>query len=388
MNQVLAVLRKELIDGLRDRRSVVSALLFPLLAPMMVTFMLNIQAERKRESMDMEIPIVSAERAPDLVNWIERSGFTVVDGPEDPEEAVREGDLDFVFVVPEDFAEDFAEGKTAEIELVHDGTKKDASASIGRARGLIQSYSRNLGTLRLIARGVSPQIALPVKIEDVDAASARQKAAHFMSFILVYVIMAAFMAGMNLAIDSTAGERERSSFEPLLVNPVTRLALALGKWLAAVVFSATGIALTLGSLVFALQQASLQELGINLTFSVPVIAGVLFTALPLAFFASGMQMLVSSFARSFKEAQTYVSLLIVIPIIPTVFVILYSLNNEWWMAPIPVLSQQVLLTEILGGETGSIFPYIVSGLSSFALGLLSIWVTARLFAREKIIFGR
>jgi len=108
----------------------------------------------------------------------------------------------------------------------------------------------------------------------------------------------------------------------------------------------------------------------------------------LAFFASGMQMLVSSFARSFKEAQTYVSLLIVIPIIPTVFVILYSLNNEWWMAPIPVLSQQVLLTEILGGETGSIFPYIVSGLSSFALGLLSIWVTARLFAREKIIFGR
>ena len=388
MNQILAVLRKELIDGLRDRRSVISALLFPILAPMMVTAILNLQAERNRESMDMEIPIVNAEFAPNLVNSIERSGFAVVAGPENPEEAVREGDLDFVFVVPEDFAEDFAEGKTAEIELVHDSTKKDAAASISRARGLIESYSGSLGALRLIARGVSPQIARPIKIEDADVASARQKGAHLVSFILIYVIMAAFMAGMNLSIDSTAGERERSSFEPLLVNPVSRLALALGKWLAAVVFSATGIALTLGSLVFAMQRASLQELGINLTFSAPVVAAVLFTALPLAFFASGMQILVSSFARSFKEAQTYVSLLIVIPMIPTALVILYSLNNEWWMAPIPVLSQQVLLTEILGGEPGSILSYIVSGVSSFAIGLLSIWVTARLFAREKIIFGR
>ena len=388
MKQILAVFRKELIDGLRDKRSVVSTLVFPLLGPMMVSFMINLQAERQRESMDMEIPIVSAERAPDLVNWIERSGFSVVAGPADPEEAVREGALDFVFVIPADFAEDFAAGSTAEIELVHDGTKKDAGAALRRARGLIESYSSSLGTLRLIARGISPQIARPVKIEDVDVASARQKAAHFMIFIPLYVIMAAFMAGMNLAIDSTAGERERSSFEPLLVNPVNRIVLVMGKWLAAALFSSVGIALTLGSLIFALQRVSLQELGVNLDLSAPVFVGVLCTALPLAFFATGMQLLVSTFARSFKEAQTYVSLLIVLPMIPTIAAVVYSLNNEWWMAPIPVLSQQVLLIEILGGELGSITPFFISGLSSFALGLLCVWITAQLFTREKIIFGR
>ena len=200
MSQILAVLRKELIDGLRDKRSVMAALLFPLLAPMLVTFMLNLQAERQRESMDIDIPVLHGERAPDLVAWIERSGFGVIAAPEDPEAAVRDGVHDFVFVIPKDFNEDFAAGHTAEIELVHDGTKKDVGPALNRARGLVEGYSHNLGALRLIARGVSPQIARPIKIEDVDLASARQRSAHFLTFILMYVIMAAFIAGINLAI--------------------------------------------------------------------------------------------------------------------------------------------------------------------------------------------
>ena len=175
MSQILAVLRKELIDGLRDKRSVMSALLFPLLAPMLVTFMLNLQAERQRESMDIDIPVLHGERAPDLVAWIERSGVGVVAAPEDPEAAVRDGVHDFVFVIPKDFNEDFAAGHTAEIELVHAGTKKDVGPALTRARGLVEGYSHNLGALRLIARGVSPQIARPIKIEDVDLASARQR---------------------------------------------------------------------------------------------------------------------------------------------------------------------------------------------------------------------
>lgn len=388
MSQILAVLRKELIDGLRDKRSVMSALLFPLLAPMLVTFMLNLQAERQRESMDIDIPVLHGERAPDLVAWIERSGFGVVAAPEDPEAAVRDGVHDFVFVIPKDFNEDFAAGHTAEIELVHDGTKKDVGPALNRARGLVQGYSHNLGALRLIARGVSPQIARPIKIEDVDLASARQRSAHFLTFILMYVIMAAFMAGMNLAMDATAGERERASFEPLLINPVSRLNLVLGKWLAAALFSAVGIALTLGSLVFALQRAALQELGFSLEMDAAVVIGSLLTALPLAFFAAGTQMLVSTFARSFKEAQTYVSLLIIVPIIPSMIAILYSLDNEWWMGPIPVLGQQMLITDILGGEPGGLLPYLVSAISSIGLGLVGAWVTAKLFERERIVFGR
>ncbi len=388
MNAVLAVLRKELIDGLRDRRSMMSAIIFPMIGPLLISFMFNTVTERQRESQDVEIPIVGAERAPGLVDWIERRGYTVVEGPLDPEAAVREGTVDFVLIVPEDFADDLAQARTAEIELVRDGTKKDVGASIGRARNLVESYSRTMGRLRLIARGISPQLGQPISVETVDIASERQRAAHFMVFIPMYLILAAFITGMNLAVDTTAGERERNSLEPLLVNPVSRLSLLLGKWLSAVVFSCAGVVLTMTSLVLAMRRVSWQELGIQLNLGAPEIAGVLLATLPLAFFASGAQVLVASFARSFKEAQTYISLMIIVPMAPSVIAQIYSLGNEWWMAPIPVLGQQVLMTEVVSGEPVSLLSYAATGLSSLALGLLCVWITARLFTRENVVFGR
>ena len=147
MNAVLAVLKKELIDGLRDRRSMMSAIIFPMIGPLLISFMFNTVTERQRESQDVKIPIVGAEQAPGLVDWIERRGYEVVEGPLDPEAAVREGTVDFVLIIPEDFASDLAQARTAEIELVRDGTKKDVGASIGRAHSLVESYGRMMGRL-------------------------------------------------------------------------------------------------------------------------------------------------------------------------------------------------------------------------------------------------
>ena len=388
MNAVLAVLKKELIDGLRDRRSMMSAIIFPMIGPLLISFMFNTVTERQRESQDVKIPIVGAEQAPGLVDWIERRGYEVVEGPLDPEAAVREGTVDFVLIIPEDFASDLAQARTAEIELVRDGTKKDVGASIGRARSLVESYGRMMGRLRLIARGISPQLGQPISVETVDIASERQRAAHFMIFIPMYLILAAFITGMNLAVDTTAGERERQSLEPLLINPVSRMSLLLGKWLSAVVFSCAGVVLTMASLVLAMRRVSWQELGIQLNLGAPEVAGVLLATLPLAFFASGAQVLVSSFARSFKEAQTYISLMIIVPMAPSIIAQLYSFGNEWWMAPIPVLGQQVLMTEVVSGEPVSLLSYAATGLSSLVLGLLCVWITARLFTRENVVFGR
>jgi sodium transport system permease protein len=388
LRQIATVLRKELTDGLRDRRSVVSALLFPLLMPALITFLFNTLAERERQADDIDIPVVGAPAAPGLIAWIERRGFDVVEGPTDPQEAVRAGTHDFVLVIPEDYADDFARGSTAEIELVLDGSRKEAHSAIRRVRGLVRSYGRMVGALRLVARGVSPQVGHPVALEDVDVASARKRAATLFVFIPMFVILAAFMTGMHVAIDSTAGERERSSLEPLLVNPVPRTAVVLGKWLATVAFSGVGISLILTSLTLALQRMPLQELGLQLELGPAEIVGVLAATLPLAFFASGLQILVATFARSFKEAQTYVSMLIFLPMVPYFIASVSSLGTQPWMIPVPALGQQVLLTSVLGGEKVSFLSFLVSGSSSLFLGLLCVWVTARLFQRERIVFGR
>ncbi|MFC1525999.1 ABC transporter permease [Candidatus Latescibacterota bacterium] len=385
---VLAVFSKELRDGLRDRRSLLSTLAFPFLGPLLITFMFKALAEQEREAGDIDIPVVGGANAPGLVDWIQRRGFDVVAGPEDPQQAVRDGDFDFVVVVPEEFAEDFAQARTADVELVHDGSRKDTRSAVRRARRLVEGYGRMIGSLRLVARGVSPQVGNPLAIDDVDLASARKRAAHFFTFVPMFVIMAAFITGLNVAIDTTAGERERASLEPLLVNPVARLHLVLGKWLAAVVFSGIGVCLTLTSVVLALRRVPLQELGIHFEIGTPEIAGVLAATLPLALFASGLQILVATFSRSYKEAQTYASLLIMLPMVPHLIASVYSLGTSRWMLPIPALGQQVLLTDVFGGEAVTIASYLVVGVSSLTLGLLCVWVTAHLFQRERIIFGR
>ncbi len=386
--QIGAVLRKELTDGLRDRRSVVSTLLFPLLMPSLIVFLFNTIAERERQADDIDIPVVGAQRAPGLVDWIERRGFDVIEGPDDPQEAVRQGKYDFVLVVPEDYAADFEQARSGAIELVLDGSRKEARSAIRRVRQLVRSYGRTIGALRLVARGVSPQVGRPIDLEEVDVASARKRAATLFVFIPMFVILAAFMTGMHVAIDSTAGERERSSLEALLINPVPRTAVVLGKWLATVLFSGVGISLILASLTFALRRMPLQELGLQLEVGPSEIAGILAATLPLAFFASGLQVLVATFSRSFKEAQTYVSMLIFLPMIPYFIASISSLGTQPWMIPVPALGQQVLLTDVLGGESIGFLSFLASGLSSLLLGLLCVWITARLFQRERIVFGR
>lgn len=388
MRPLPAVLRKELVDGIRDRRSVLATLIFPMTMPFLLPLIFHIMVERDRESLEIEIPVVGAERAPDLVDWFGRRGYAVVDGPADPQQAVKAKELDFVVVVPEEYVEDFAHGRSAAVELVHDGSRKESSRAVGRVRGLVRGYSKVVGNLRLMARGISPQLGNAVTIDDVDVASPRQKAASWFTFIPMLVILAAFMGGMNVAIDATAGERERQSLEPLLVNPVPRRTLVLGKWLAASVFSGAGIGLTLASLLFALSRVPLEQFGVELRLGGREAAWLLAGTLPLALFASGLQMALSTFARSYKEAQTLMSLLMLLPIVPHFIASLWSLGDAWWMLAVPALGQYVLLTDVLGGEAVQVGACLAVVLSSALLGLVCVDVTARLFERERIIFGR
>ena len=203
----------------------------------------------------------------------------------------------------------------------------------------------------------------------------------------MFVILAAFVTGMNVAIDTTAGERERASLEPLLINPVPRTVIVLGKWLAAVVFSGIGVMLTLASVVLALGRVPLHQLGLHLEVGPPEALGILAATLPLAFFASGLQVLVATFARSFKEAQTYLSLLLFLPMIPGFIGSIQPLRTAAWMYPVPALSQQVLITEVLRAEPTSWAGLVIAGVCTVAFGVICVWITARVFRRERIIFS-
>jgi sodium transport system permease protein len=388
LKPAIAVFRKEMLDGARDRRSIFSALLFPLFGPLMIMFMFGALAERESRAKEVTLPVVGAQYAPSLIDHLEQKGLEITEGPEDPRAAVKDGKVAMVLVIPEEYPERWQEAKPAPVRLIVDGARDDTRSSVRRVRRTIGSYGQLIGTLRLVDRGVSPELANPIALDEVDVASAQKLASRVLSFIPMFVVMAAFIGAMNVSIDATAGERERGSLEPLLVNPVPRQAVVLGKWLCAVVFGCFATVLTLAMCVFVLERIPLEDLGLRFDLGWREVVGVLAASVPMAFLAAGLQMLVATFARSFKEAQTYLSLLIFLPVAPGVAMSVYPIKTEAWMSLVPALGQQVLLMDVIAAETPALWMFLVAGAAALLGGYLCVTLTARLFQRERIIYGR
>jgi sodium transport system permease protein len=383
------VFRKEIVDGMRDRRALYSVAFGALVGPLFVGFMFSRIAERQREARDIEIPIVGGEHAPGLVDWLgQQEGVTITEGPANAERAVRDEDEDVVVVIPEEFGKQFSEARRAEIKLVTDGSRDKARVAARRVRALLNAYSTQMAALRLIARGVSPTLANPLRVEDVEVSTAQQRAARILSFIPLYIVLAAFTGGMQIATDSTAGERERGSLEPLLVNPVSRETFVAGKWLASVLFALVTMALTAVLCAIVMERTPLQELGVRFRLGPDTALGVAAATLPMAFFASSLQVLIASFARSFKEAQSYLSMLIMFAMLPGILPVLYPITNQLWMAPIPLLGQNVLLTDVLGGKDPGVLAFALAAASALICSIVLVYLTTRLFRKERVIFGR
>src|SRR5688572_27415738 len=214
VRQARVVLMKELVDSFRDKRALWSILLSILVGPLITAFMMNRIADRQKEADDVRVPIVGARNAPALVQWLsQQSGVTVVQPPDNPEEAVRTQSEYIVLVVPSDYADDFRASRPASIKVIADSARSDTRAQVERVQRLLQQYNAEIGALRLIGRGVSPAAATPLKVESVEVSTTQQRAAKLLSVIPLMVLLAAFTGAMQLATDATAGERERGSLE-------------------------------------------------------------------------------------------------------------------------------------------------------------------------------
>jgi sodium transport system permease protein len=389
LTQALVVCRKELKDWSRDRRSIITVLASSLLAPAIIGGMFTQLASRQRQVEDVKLPIIGAANAPALIDWLkQQSGVEIVDGPADPGEAVRTRQEDVVIVIPEDFSADFKASKPAQIRLISDGSSQNARPKIQRVRGLLQRYGSEIGSLRLIARGVSPIVASPVVIEDVEVSSAQQRAATILGFIPLFVMIAAFTGAMSISTDSTAGERERGSLEALLVNPAPRGALASGKWIAGTATAMLSVVVT-GSLLFALfKYIPLQDLGIRFRLGNSQMTGFLVTILPLCPLIVAIQMYVATFAKSFKEAQSYLSFLMMAQMVPGMMATMNQTATKAWMYYVPWVGQQALLTDVLGSKPINPLIFVVVGVVNIALAIVVMRATAGLLHRERIIFGR
>lgn len=390
LRQMFVVMRKELRDSSRDRRAM-AALVFSVLAgPAVIAFMVDRIADRERQAEQVRVPIVGAERAPALVGWLRaQSGVDIATGPEHPERAVRDGDEDLVLVIASDFPDRFRGVRAAGVDVVFDGSRQASRPSVNRVKELLARYGAEIGALRLVVRGVSPEVVAALRVRSLDVSTSQERAAAILNFLGLFMLVSALLGGMQLATDSTAGERERQSLEPLLVNPVPRGALVAGKWLAASTASVVAVVLTMGFSVLLLKRVLAPDIGVRISLGPPQLVAMLIAALSICPLSAALQATVGIYSRSFKEAQSYMGVLTTVPVMAIALVgALYPMNAQPWMYAVPMFAQYTLVREVIGGTPPGPLAYIVTTAVSLGLAAALLALMTRLFRSERVVFGR
>jgi sodium transport system permease protein len=383
----VTVFLKELRESLRDRRVLINTFLIgPLLGPAVFVVIINVILSRELEKAERPLPVVviGAGYAPNLVTALTQSGLQVRAAIANPEAAVREQRVDLVLRIPASFAEDWRAGRPAQLELIYDSSRSEGKAQIQRLESMINSYSRLNGAMRMMVRGLSPTLANPVLIADRDQATPQARGALLFAMLPYMMVFAAFLGGMFLAIDATAGERERQSLEPLLVNPVPRWQILLGKWLATSAFSLVSVSLSLIAFVIAGRLLPTDRLGMTLELGWRFAAVVLPLMVPLVLLISILQTLVAAFARSFREAQTQLGLLQLLPMIPSMLLVVMPFKTQLWMFAVPLLAQQLTIMRLLRGELVTPLQVLICAATTLLSALLVFLVARRVYDSERL----
>jgi sodium transport system permease protein len=388
---LLVVFAKEILDNFRDRRTLVSALVMgPLFGPMLFAFVISLSIERSLSDADrpLELAVIGAERAPNLVRYLGSRNLEVIAGPADRDaaiDAVDNGSLDVVVVIPEEFPAQLADGIPARVEVISDLANTQAERDARRARGALEEYALEIAVIRLVARGVNPLVIQAINVDDVDVSTASGRSAILLGMMSYFFIFALLMGGMYLAIDTTAGERERGSLEPLLALPVTRDQLMLGKIAAACLFMALSLMLSLCSFYVALKFMPFEQLGMTPNFSPLVVVCAFLILIPFALLGASVMTLVASFTKSYKEAQTWLSIVLVAPTLPILIVSILTLRPQPAFMFVPSLSQHLLLVDMVKNEPVNLLHVAISVTSTLAIGALLTWICARLYRREGLL---
>jgi sodium transport system permease protein len=383
----VTVFFKELRESLRDRRVLINTFLIgPLLGPAIFVVLINVILSRELNKAEKPLPVVviGAQYAPNLVSALQQSGIQVRAAIANPEAAVREQRVDLVLRIPAAFADDWRAGRSAQLELIYDSSRSEGSAQIQRLKSMIDNYSRRNGALRMMVRGLSPALANPVLTADRDQATPQARGALLFAMLPFMLVFAAFFGGMFLAIDATAGERERQSLEPLLVNPVPRWQILLGKHLATSAFSLTTVCLSLVAFVIAGRLLPTDRLGLTLDLGWHFVSVVLPAMLPLVLLLSILQTLVAAFARSFREAQTHLGLLQLVPMVPSILLIALPFKTQLWMFAVPLLGQQLTIMRLLRGELITPLQVLICATTTLLAALLVFLVARRVYDSERL----
>jgi sodium transport system permease protein len=387
MMQWLHILIKEVKENLRDRRTMITTFVVsPLLGPafLAVIIALVLSVEKNRMDKAIELPIINAELAPNFVNFLKSHNVEVKPAPADAELAVKKRDFDLVLRVSKEFPVQWKAGESAVVEMLHDPSRQATMRVVARVQSLIAGYSQQTGAQRLLLRGVDPELMRAIEIRQVDLSTPEARSSQILSILPYMLFLTIFMGGMHMAIDSTAGERERQSLEPLLINPLSRAHFMLGKVGSTTAFSLASLLLTLIIYLIGFKLVPLEQFGMKLGLTFSGVIALFVAMIPLAIAASAAQTALSAFSKSFREAQSQVSLLMLIPGIPSMLLALNPIKPQLWFYCVPFFGQNFVIERIMRGEAIEWDMYFLSFAAACVFALIVLWLASQMYKRESL----
>ena len=376
-SRFVSLVRKELLDAVRDKRSVMAGLYYAVFTPLIMCGLFMVLITQMSSPDDLKITIVNAEGAPDLIRHLNNNGIRHSD---DASESKK-----ISLIIGDDYATQMLAAKPAEVALQADSSNEKLADSIRRVTRSIDRYSSEMAALRLIIRGINPSVVQPIKLIKQDQATRDSKGGMILGIAIFTMIYSVFISGMNLAIDTSAGERERNSLALLLSHPISVRQLVLSKITAVSIFAMLGLLLILLVSKVAYMLVPWQELGFSVGINSTFIIAMLIIGLPVAVMASALQLFVSFMAKTFKEAQSYLTIVLFVPLA-------LSMAASYNIAPdqlrwAPVSGQQQALMELIKGKEIPLLQLLVSCGFTLLISITLALGIERMLKSEKVVFG-
>ncbi len=389
MSKTLIITAKEIVDNLRDKRSMFfalayGALLMPALLLGPLIYGANKQFSQNYET-PVEIHVLGEERAPNLIQHLYSQNVDTKTAPEDYRQQLIDGEIKLVLEISETYGEKFLEGRPARVILHYNREEGESQGMYWRIRAELDGYSRGIASQRMAIRGFDQQVLRPLDIVESELSQEDQMAGVLGNLIMFLIILSMTMGGFYLAVDSTAGERERLSLEPLLSLPVSRFQVALGKYLAILVFVTIAFLLPMLSVAIAVQFIPDEFFGNADVPGVVTFLKLLLLNFPLCLLLTGFLMAIAAFSKSIKEAQTQLGFAMLVPMAPFFVVQFMDVNLTSTTAAIPILGQYLLADQVLMDVGFSLSAMLPGALTTLGLAGLFFAQAVQLYRQDSIL---
>ncbi len=385
MMQLKALMVKEFKEAFRDKRALMVAMSMALLMPVMIMVMLKVAIKEAVDNPAVYVKYTGEQYAPKLIKALKDDNIlSFSDAPEDEQRNWNERNIELT--IPDTFAEDMAAGKPIELTLRADYNEKSLKSPIRRIKDVVREHSMTIGYKRLLVRGIDIKLLQPIKLLEQDTSLPSSNAVMISLILGVYLMMAAFMSGLPVAIDSSAGERERNVLEMLLCQPVSTLKIVLAKLSCASSISIISIILMLVLTSVAMNFVDLTKIGATFNINASTFAILLLLLIPICFLAASLQLLFAFQAKSFKEAQSTVTMLIMAPsFIP--FALMMMDDKPAWVNWLPISGQSLLMEDVFKGLPVDWNALMFTSAATVALTAALVLTLAKKLTSEKVVMS-